>query len=164
MSEADFFIGIDSGKKGAITSIGGGGIRSAMFPMSGGDYDIHAMAELFRSISSSRDAICIIEKVWAAKPAGRKNGASSMFSFGVGYGIVRGLAAAMGWRVQLVTPQAWKGEVLKGTKKDKGAACAFVRSFYPEVDLQPGLKKTDQDGIADSVCIAHYGRIMYEKK
>ncbi len=104
-------------------------------------------------------SVVFIEKVHAMP----KQGVSSTFKFGMGYGLVIGVCEALGIPYRLVTPQAWKKVVLAGTAKDKDAAVSFVRRAYPGVDLIPGKKRVPHDGIADAMCIAEFGRQMMAK-
>lgn len=91
-------------------------------------------------------------------------GVTSMFNFGKGFGEILGVCAALDICVELVSPQKWKRAVLSGTAKDKAAAIEFVQREYPMINLVPGRCRVPQDGIADAVCIAHYGMLMEVKK
>jgi len=99
--------------------------------------------------------LAVIEKV-GAMPG---QGVTSMFTFGTGYGELRG---ALKWaRVSTirVPPQRWKKQILSGTQKDKGAAINFVRNRFPCLDLRKSVRsKKEHDGMADAVCLALYGR------
>lgn len=87
-----------------------------------------------------------------------KQGVSSTFKFGLGFGGILGACGALGRRVELVTPQKWKKEVLANyEERDKAAAIDFVQKHFPTLDLTPGKTRTPQDGIADAACIAYYG-------
>ncbi len=89
-----------------------------------------------------------------------KQGVTSMFNFGKGFGQLIGMCQAMGWDLRMVTPQAWKKVVLKDTSKDKDAAIAFVEDLGNGPNLVPPRCRRPHDGMADAVCICHYGRIM----
>lgn len=121
-----------------------------MMPLAGGEIDGASLANWLRTIQPK---LVIIEKVHAMP----KQGVTSMFNFGKGYGTLIGVCEGCGIPFQLVTPQAWKNEVLAGTAKDKDAAINFVRRRYPNINLTPGKTRKPQDGIADAVCMAHYG-------
>lgn len=150
-------IGIDPGQGGGIAIIGEDfQTASWVMPMAGKEIDGHAVANYLRGLPPST---VFIEKVHAMP----KQGVSSTFKFGMGYGLVIGVCEALGIPYRLVTPQAWKKVVLAGTTKDKDAAVSFVRRAYPGVDLTPGKKRVPHDGIADAVCIAEYGRRVMAK-
>lgn len=144
-------IGIDPGQSGGIAAIDGDASHAVPMPLSGKDIDGHEIAKLLKNLTPS---VVILEKVHAMP----KQGVSSTFKFGMGFGLVIGVCEALGIPYRLVTPQAWKKAVLAGTTKDKDAAIAFVRRAYPTIDLTPGRKRVPHDGIADAVCIAEYGR------
>jgi crossover junction endodeoxyribonuclease RuvC len=79
-------------------------------------------------------------------------GVSSMFSFGDSFGSVRGILAAFKIPLYRVTPARWKHAMeLTGAAKD--ASISKVMERYPGTRL----RKKD-DGIADAVLIAEYGR------
>lgn len=72
------------------------------------------------------------------------------------YGQLIGMAQGIGWSLVIVDPKDWKSVVLRGTARDKPAACAYVAQRYPGVDLRPGRRRKAHDGIADAVCIAEW--------
>lgn len=79
-------------------------------------------------------------------------GVSSMFGFGVSYGIVQGVLAAVGVPVVLVTPQQWKKRAgLIGKEKDM--ARTIAQRLYPLAELS---RKKDI-GRADALLIARFG-------
>ena len=97
----------------------------------------------------------VVVEIQRAMP---KQGVTSMFHLGESYGLLQGLALAMGWPLKLVQPKAWKKGILEGTAKDKTAAIEYVRAKYPTIDLNVGVRKVIyHDGMADAVCIAVYG-------
>jgi crossover junction endodeoxyribonuclease RuvC len=144
-------VGVDPGKTGGLVLIADDETQVLRMPVTAGEVD-------GRQISSwlflhSPD-IVILEKV-GARP---KQGVKSMFTFGMGYGVVKGVLETLVIPYRLVLPQAWKRAVLAGTKKDKDAAIAFIRTAYPTINLIPEGCRTPQDGIADAACMAVWGR------
>ena len=147
--------GIDPGKSGGLAVLTSNGTHQSIpMPIIGNDLDGRT---IMAWLDDMAPALVIVEQV-AAMP---KQGVTSTFTFGKGYGMILGILEAKGYAYRLVTPQAWKKSVLAGTKKDKAAAIAFVHRAYPEIDLTPGKKRTPHDGIADAVCLAEYGRQNY---
>lgn len=126
-------------------------------PMCAGEVDGKALGTWL--LLASPD-IVILEKV-GSRP---KQGVRSMFTFGMGYGVVKGVLEAMSIPYRMVTPQAWKRSVLAGTAKDKDAAIAFVRKAFPTINLTPGACRTPQDGIADAACLAAWGREHMDRR
>jgi crossover junction endodeoxyribonuclease RuvC len=96
--------------------------------------------------------VVYIELVHAMKG----QGVTSMFTFGKGYGQLIGFCQTLKLRYVLVTPQAWKKEVLVGTNKDKDAALEYCSRTYPNINLIPERCRTPHDGIADALCILTY--------
>ncbi|MDD4962077.1 MAG: crossover junction endodeoxyribonuclease [Candidatus Marinimicrobia bacterium] len=98
--------------------------------------------------SEGDQLIAFIEQV-SARPG---QGVSSMFSFGDSFGTVRGVLAAKGIPLLLVTPQAWKKRAgLIGSEKDRSRTVA--QQMFPSADL---ARKKDI-GRADALLIARYG-------
>lgn len=97
-----------------------------------------------------------IEKA-GARPG---QGVVSMFTFGMGYGMVLGLCMAMEGAIctDIVTPQRWQKHLMAGLEHiedTKIRALAKFQELYPEVE-------TTHDGIVDAVLIAEYGRQMLQ--
>ena len=151
-------IGIDPGKQGALAAMREDGTLTFIpMPVAGKDIDAGHVAAWIISLWTDKEckplSVCI-EKVHAMPG----NGATSMFTFGYNVGLMHGVVAALNIPLLLVSPQAWKKEVLVDTLKDKNAAIDFVRRYYPKADitLTPRSKKA-HSGIADAICIARFG-------
>lgn len=80
-------------------------------------------------------------------------GVSSMFRFGMSYGIILGVISSFKVRFSLVRPTKWKKTL--GLNKDKDASREMVLRLYPE-NRELFLRKKD-DGRAESALIAYYG-------
>lgn len=99
----------------------------------------------------------VIEKQQPMRRGDRVQGTASTGTSMMNYGILIGLCGALEIRYDpYVTPQFWKGKILRGTAKDKMAAIDYCQRMHPEVDLCPGHCKKPHDGIADAVCISDY--------
>lgn len=81
-------------------------------------------------------------------------GVTSMFSMGYGVGAWEALLVAHQVPYEKVRPQRWKGVLLDGTNKDKGAARMKAEALFPQADL--GSRK-DQ-GRAEALLIAEWRR------
>jgi crossover junction endodeoxyribonuclease RuvC len=154
-------LGIDPGLDGAIAALNPAGEVVAARPMpvlAGRRREIDAgwiVGWLYRIEETEGGfALAVVEKVHAMP----KQGVSSSFAFGLGYGQVLGVLAALKVPVVLVTPQQWKGAILAGTAKDKAAAIAYCRRRWPEVSLVPDRCRTPHDGLADALCLAEFAR------
>ncbi len=153
-------VGIDPGLRGGVAAIDPAGAVVGLWPMpvAGGEVHAAGLADLLRSLrclDSHQDVgrVCL-EKV-SAMP---KQGVSSTFSFGTGWGMVRGVCAALAIPVVLVPPTVWKKQVLLGLPHDKAGAVQFCASRWPTADLVlPGCR-VPHDGLADALCLASYAR------
>lgn len=153
-------VGIDPGLRGGVAALDAAGAVVGLWPMpvAGGEVHAAGLADLLRSLrclDSHQDVgrVCL-EKV-SAMP---KQGVSSTFRFGTGWGMVRGVCAALAIPVVLVPPTVWKKQVLLGLPHDKAGAVQFCASRWPTADLVlPGCR-VPHDGLADALCLADYAR------
>lgn len=152
-------IGIDPGNSGAIAFLEGNVVDVVDMPLmaNGKKQQINAH-ELGRIIESrfvefdKTGAMAYVERVSAMPAQGRTQGAASMFNFGMGYGVIQGVLAALQIPYTLVTPQKWKKAAgLVG--KDKDNARTLAQQLYPAAPL--GRKK--DIGRADAILIARFG-------
>ena len=153
-------IGVDPGQKGGIAYWNGVEMSAMPMPLAGKEIDIETLAGATKAKLPVNhlgvqgiNLFGVVEKVHSMP----KQGVSSSMKFGKNYGIILGVLGALRIPVQLVTPQAWKKEILAGSKKDKDAAIEYVRLKYPNVRLIPPGCRKPHDGIADAVCICEMG-------
>lgn len=127
-------------------------IATGVMPLMGHMIDVWPLAELIREYD--------VEKVYVeavhSMPA---QGVCSVFKFGTGFGQLLGLCQTLQVPYQLVTPQAWKKEVLAGTPKDKNAAIETAHKLFPAVNLIQKGCRTPHDGVADALMILRYAMI-----
>lgn len=140
------FMGIDPGKKGAVAVLEEGRILYLM-PLTKPNF--------FEAVDLSTeygDIIACLERVHAMP----KQGAVSMFTFGEGYGWLKGVLDSEQIRYQEIAPQAWKREF--GLNSDKQKSIEVAKQLFPEVSLfLPGGRK-EQDGLAEALLMAEYAR------
>ncbi|MFM6207166.1 hypothetical protein, partial [Planktothrix sp.] len=96
------------------------------------------------------DSIIILESVHAMPG----QGVSSMFSFGLGYGVWLGIVAALNVPIEFVTPQAWKKYYSLGP--DKEASRVKALQLFPSQASELKLKK--HHGRAEALLLAEYLR------
>jgi len=147
-------IGIDPGLEGGIAIISDA-VKVIKMPTlinKKGKKELDILS-IIKFLKESKIKKAYIEQV-GAMPG---QGVTSMFNFGMGYGILLGVLTALKIKYVKVIPQKWKGIVLEGTEKDKEAAIQFCQKTYPEVNLIPEKCRTPSDGMADALCIAAYG-------
>ncbi len=98
-------------------------------------------------IITAKDATptcCVVERV-SAMP---KQGVSSSFNFGVGFGSLLGAIQVLGCPLHLVQATLWKRQL--GLSRDKNASLDKARLLFPDAPL---ARKKD-DGVAEALLIA----------
>lgn len=96
---------------------------------------------------TGRSARALVERVQAFPKQGR----SSAFNFGVGFGSILSVLQARHISIELVTPQSWKRAM--GLTNDKCVSLDKARLLFPGADL-PFSK---HDGRAEALLLAYYG-------
>lgn len=145
-------VGIDPGQKGALVFLDGDTIELHQMPDNAGD-----IVNILSSLSSN-DHI-FLEKAQAMSIGGVKQGVSSMFNYGVGFGTLLGIIAALKIPHTLVHPKTWCKEMHQGTSEGdaKQRSLEAARRLYPQVNLiRPRCRKPDE-GFIDALLIAGYG-------
>ena len=169
-------ISFDPGFKGGMAAWDESGILYAIpMPRSGEGIDEREIAQL---IACQCPTLVVIERVGnmlAEDETGErtvKNGASAMFSFGMGYGILRGIArsyqvmsesAGRQVLIDYPLPQSWKKVVIPGATRGKAGAIAYCKKHFPEVSLIPKGCRVEHTGIADSLCLLRYGQKVLDR-
>jgi crossover junction endodeoxyribonuclease RuvC len=151
-------IGVDPGVTGAIAILGEDleciGLEDMPTMVLGknkGQVNAAALARIFENCDSTDNPTVYLEQV-SAMP---KQGVTSMFNFGVSYGVVQGICGALLFPLVLVRPNAWKKAAgLIGKPKD--AARTLAQQLYPEQNLS--LKR--HVGRADALLIARFGGLV----
>lgn len=115
-------------------------------PVAGGDIDCVTLAGRVRQFNPD---IAIVEAVHSMP----RQGVSSTFKFGTGFGMIRGVLAALEVPTHLVTPAAWKKHFRLGADKEQARALAL--RLFPVVGDRFARKK--DDGRAEAALIARYG-------
>jgi crossover junction endodeoxyribonuclease RuvC len=150
-------LGIDPGLTGALALIetsldalvirdmpvarSGTGTRQEIVPV--------LLAEMIRALDPD---VAFLERVNAMP----KQGVSSVFTFGQGYGMIRGVLAALLVPVELVTPGHWKR--IMRLDKDKSRARAVAMNLFPR-DAKMFQRVKDHDR-AEAALLAWLGLRM----
>lgn len=160
-------IGVDNGLDGAIVALNSTGqvqLREVTPTIGTGkrEFDDREMARILASVTSAYAATVFLERA-QAMPG---QGVSSMFSVGLGYGLWRGIIAAAGVPVEIVSPRAWQSVMFAGVNKDDTkAASAIVASRLSPGDWRKNERcRVAHDGLTDAYCIAEYGRRQLVKR
>ncbi len=151
-------LGIDPGLSGALAALDAHGLRDVadMPIMARGkgtgrvksQVNPAGILELLRGWSDPRDSLLAVLEHVAAMPG---QGVAGVFSLGDSYGCLRGVLAAKGISVKIVSPGAWKRAY--GLDSDKERARARAMELYPAASLS---RKRDH-GRAEAILLARYG-------
>ena len=148
------YIGIDPGKKGGFAIIDvdldcGEVCEPRVYVQLMNDKDF---MEFMKSCSVSK-CKCCLEEVHAMP----KQGVSSTFSFGEGYGFLKGVLECLGISYQTISPRRWKGEF--GLNSEKKKSIEVCQRLFPDVSLLPTERsRVPSDGMAESLLMAEYAR------
>jgi crossover junction endodeoxyribonuclease RuvC len=112
---------------------------------------------LMRELGRNANVVIALEKVSAAPIEGRRQGTSSMFSFGMGFGIWIGILAGLQLPYTLVHPATWKASLMRDQAKEKSASILRAKQLYPQA--APCLNLVKHHGRADALLLAHYARL-----
>ena len=166
------YIGIDPGLTGAVALIRKNGevavwdtpttiIKKGKTTKT--DYLPYEMARMINDILDE-DVHVIIEKVHAMPAFGKdkngndkRQGITSMFRFGEGFGLWLGIIAAFELPMTQVAPQTWKKALMKDMP-DKDAARQRAQELFPMAVKELSRKK--DCGRADAILLAEFGRRM----
>jgi crossover junction endodeoxyribonuclease RuvC len=160
-------LGIDPGLNGGLAVIDEGGIilHYSKMPIKHTSVGVGKKKKNRRMIDVTGIAAVLAEfeptNIFIERASARPGqGVVSMFTFGMGYGMILGLCMAIEGAVNtdIVTPQKWQGVVVTGLdhiEDTKVRALAKLQELYPEID-------TTHDGIVDAILIAEYGRRMLQ--
>jgi hypothetical protein len=120
-------------------------ITAEDMPVAAGNVDA---ATITARIAQMKPDLAIVELV-ASRPG---QGVASVFKFGCGFGMVRGVIAASGVPLHLVTPGKWKRHF--GLDADKEKARALALRFWPTRSELFGRKK--DHGRSEAALLARY--------
>lgn len=88
-----------------------------------------------------------------------KVSATSMFTFGDGYGFIRGALMALNYRVELVRPMKWQKSLSLGTKKEAGGTTPWKNKLKNIAQQRfPGANVTLKT--ADALLLLDYARLL----
>lgn len=106
----------------------------------------HLLADIIRRLDP--------EQVWIEEVHSMpKQGVASTFTFGLGFGLVRGVCAGLGLPVRMVSPQAWKPRFQ--LRREKGASRGVAMRIFP-ANLSD-FRRVKDDGRAEAALIALFG-------
>ena len=141
------YVGIDPGLAGGIGVIREGSDINTML------YTPERLIELLKQFADDSHVQFFVEHVHAMP----KQGVSSTFNFGMGFGRILGILEAFNRPYTLVKPQTWKRAM--GVTADKKTSIRKSQELFPQVSLLPTPRcRVPGDGLAEALLIAEYGR------
>ena len=169
------FVGVDPGKRGAMAAIEGDPsspvyVERLPIPIIKGkkghsrdEYDLAAIRDLLLRWGRSRGCFVTVEK---SQPMPReKGGHLANFQAGVSRGW-EWMLTALYVPYQLVHPKTWQKVMHAGTPGEdtKQKSIMAAQRLFPHIELRrtPRSKLLD-DGIAEALLLAEYGRRTYGK-
>lgn len=144
------FIGLDPGNSsGGIAVIGANGQAVSTLSLSRSTiHDVAGVVATFRGTCG----LALLERV-SAMP---RQGVASSFKFGVSFGQLQGILAALGFRWEEVTPAKWQQAMKCRSKGDKNVTKAAAQRLFPD------LKVTH--ATADALLLAEHARRVYAER
>ena len=153
-------IGVDNGLDGALCALRDGKIiHKRTMPVIGKSkrqYDVSAILEFFNEFNEDEFVSVIIEKAQAMP----KQGVSSTFKTGYGFGLIEGIVASMGYTYVIVTARAWQKEMFAGLSKGdtKKNSIVVAQRFFPKEDFRATERcRIKHHGLTDATLLAIYG-------
>lgn len=155
------YIGIDPGKTGGIAWWDGERMNAIKMPATPGD-----IRDCLEAIADGCPTAAALEKVGPSRgkerngagDKGRQQGVGSAFTFGEGYGVLKGVLTALRIRHELVLPVKWQQEF--GLRRREGENDTAKKNRHK--DAAQRLFPTDiprmTHAIADAILIAEWYR------
>jgi hypothetical protein len=152
--------GIDPGLEGALVILDGSAVLLAEpMPTDGNGIDARALVAI---LERHRPTFTLVERASAAPMRGRRQGTTSMFNYGTGYGVLLGVLAALHLDHDTVPPQTWHRHLIGPSHGDpKAAAMAMVRLRLPHLALMRPRCRVPHAGIVDAGAIALYAQSLH---
>ena len=160
----DYYIGIDPGISGGLTCLDemGNIIKKTVMPTikigTKNRIDVSALTQWIKDCAGEEDIRMIAIEI--QRPM-HKQGVTSTFTTGQGYGILEGIVAALDIPYDLVNPKHWQNEMFKGMPKGntKESSKKVAQRLFPKENFKKSDKCTNlHDGLTDSSLIAEYTR------
>lgn len=141
------YIGIDPGQEGGIAVLDGNTNQVWVYSMPDGPTELANCLFTIKEYQTNGH-LAALEAVHAMP----KQGVSSAFTFGMGYGMLQGTLAAYKIPFIFVTPQKWQKAVFDSAKRGdtKARSLDLARRLFPQIDLH---RKGDH-GKSDALLIA----------
>ncbi len=144
-------LAIDPGASGGFAWRSWGTVHACKMPDTDGE--VLALLKDIRVMGIER---LIIEDQTGVVGPNIRVAASSMFTFGRGFGFILGAAMALEFRVELVRPRNWQKALALGSKAAAGSPTEWKHKLKATAErLFPGMKITLRT--ADALLLLDYG-------
>ena len=152
-------IGIDVGLGGGVAVFDDGKLFAVYdiptFTVKSGkknrrEYNAHHLAKTLREHCYDDSTMAVMEKL-NAFPG---QGVSSVFKLGEGFGVWKGLLAALNIPFELVAPPVWKRAMLPGMGKEKDASRMKAIELFPTASHH--FEKKNDHGKAEAALMGEY--------
>lgn len=153
------FVGIDPGKSGGIayirTDASGKIFDTLALPLN--SKNLLGFSLLLQSYDKT-ERIVVLEQVHSMPG----QGVASMFTFGEGFGYIKGVLEKSDVEYELVPPAKWKKAL--GVTSEKQTSIDKAKELFPDTDFfaTPRCKK-ESDGLCEAMLMAEYGRMEFLK-
>ncbi len=150
------WLGIDPGKHGAFVVVDADYqvVLESAVPMIGKDYDDGQMLILLHTAKALGVSLCTIERTQAMP----KQGATSGWAIGQGFGLWRMGLRAAGLPYQIVSPSKWKGTFGINGDNQKNQAIILAKRLVPTLTMRPTPRsRVDSADHAEAALLAIYG-------
>ena len=167
LESQSIIIGIDNGLKGAIVAIdqnaklvGWWDTPTILLKQGKSKKQTFAppsMAQIINLLLTEQPTLMVWLEVAGAMP---KQGLSSTFQTGRGFGLWEGIVAGLGLRYDITHPKTWTKETLKDVPAGDPKQRSMVKCqrIFPEIPLtRPNGSILSMDGRSDAALIAYFG-------
>ena len=159
-----YFIGIDPGMTGALVCLDNAGNIRRMIVMptmkvgAKNKLDPKAITKWIKNCYTEEEVRMVaIEE----QRAMHKQGVTSTFTTGRGYGILEGIVSALELPYEIVRPTDWQREMFRGLPKGKGKdhSKRIAQQLFPKETFKKSERCTNiHDGLTDACLLAEYIR------
>lgn len=153
------WVGIDPGMDGGVGFVWYAdfqGCHAQPLPFNGKEFDAKEFRRsLIGKYREEEGVFCIVERAQVMP----RQGAVSGFTIGKNYGQILGVLSTLEIPYETVPPRTWQKAIF-GAKPDdtKAASVACCKRLFPTIDLLPGKRRKEHDGMSDALLIAEYAR------
>ncbi len=153
----EYYVGIDNGLSGGITIIDENQkiIESIVMPIIKGkktEYDVNKIVKIFQRFDDQQIVFVALEKAHVRPVSGKR----ACFMTGFCYGVMQGILETMGFSYEIVSPNEWMKDILKGmdVTEKKGSVMWAKRKYPNEHWTATERSKKAHDRKTDSCALA----------